>query len=241
MLTLSRLRPSRALAFCLGALATVSLATSALAHSVWIEDLPEGKLVVRFGEPLGEPEKSPGYLDQLTAVTAWTVADAKPKAFTVSKQSDHFLIEQAKPTEAVQAETAFPVRKSGDKPARKPIFYTRWQPGGLTTGTPALTLDLVPTGQPGEVKVFFRGQPLPNVKLTLHAPKRGDSDVPVDAQGVAKLGELKETGLYLLTCAGHSENTPGFSGGAPYEIASHNASLAWRQGGTPAPAVPAAK
>src|SRR5687767_7307742 len=87
------------------------------AHSVWIEDLPDGRLVVRFGEPSGDVEKSPGYLYQLTSVTAWTHVDGKPKSFAVSKQSDHFLIDRAGPNAVVQIETGFPVRKMGDKPA----------------------------------------------------------------------------------------------------------------------------
>ena len=43
------------------ALAVVA-ATTARAHSVWIE--PEGgQLVIRFAEPDGKLEKSPGHLD----------------------------------------------------------------------------------------------------------------------------------------------------------------------------------
>jgi hypothetical protein len=211
------------------ALAAFSLAVSAHAHSVWIEDL-NGKLVVRFGEPGEEVEKSPGRLDSLTAVTGWTPAAPQPKVFVVSKQEDHFLLEQAAPGQAAQIETGFGVRKSGDKPARRPFFYARWQPAGNTAATPALNLDLVPTGQVGEVKVYFRGQGLPGAKLTLHAPKAAEKELVADEKGIVRLGELKAEGLYLLTCAGHSENVPGFFGGVAHEVVSHNASLTWRVG-----------
>lgn len=207
-----------AIAFCFAG------ATAVQAHSVWIEDLPDGTLAVRFGEPGGEVEKSPGYLDNLAAVTAWTHADGKPKPFAVSKRADHFLIEQSTSTQSIQAETAFPVRK-----ARKPLFYARWQPMGLESAGPALPLDIVPTGKPGEVRVYFRGKPLPSAKLTLHIPKAAEVELSADADGFAQVGDAKESGLYLLTCAGHSEPLPGFSGGAAYEIASHNAALAWRR------------
>jgi hypothetical protein len=96
-------------------------------------------------------------------------------------------------------------------------------------------LDLVPAKQPGEVRVYFRGKALPGAKLVLHAPKGGEREIQADADGIARLGDLKEEGLYLLTCAGHSEPQPGFFGGVPYEIASHNAALSWRQGGPAAP------
>jgi hypothetical protein len=210
------------------ALAAFSLAISAHAHSVWIEDL-DGKLVVRFGEPGDEPEKSPGRLDSLTTVTGWTPGAPQPKAVVVSKKADHFLLGEAAVGEAAQIETGFGVRKSGDKPARRPFFYARWQPAGNSAATPALNLDLVPTG-PGEVKVYFRGQALPGAKLVLRAPKGAEKELAADEKGIVKLGETKEEGLYLLTCAGHSENVPGFFGGLAYEVASHNASLTWRVG-----------
>jgi hypothetical protein len=175
MFTLSRLIFRRSL---------VSLTTAALflagvaahAHSVWIEDTPDGKLVVRFGEPGEEVEKSPGRLDNLTAMTGWTHVEQKVQAFAVSKQSDHFLLEQAKPAQAAQIETGSPVRKPADKPARRGLFYARWQPAGGAAGAPSLNLDLVPEAGLGKVRVYFRGKALPGAKLVLHEPKGGERE-----------------------------------------------------------------
>ncbi|MEZ5387760.1 MAG: hypothetical protein R3F13_19810 [Prosthecobacter sp.] len=199
---------------------------SALAHSVWIEPTKEGSLAVYFGEWGHEVEKSPGHLDSLTTVTAWSAEGSeKPQQFVVAKKDDCFDLGGVKPAQAVQAETGFGVMKSGDKPARRPIFYARWQPAGAWEAQPALTLDLVPAGKPGEVRVLFRGKPLPEVKLTHWSPK-ASTDMVSDKDGLVKLPEAVP-GLHMLTLARFSEEAPGFFQGSAYEIASHSVSLTW--------------
>lgn len=47
-------------------LAVAAFATHALAHEVWIEDTPDGQLIVRFAEYGEKFEKSPGALDALS-------------------------------------------------------------------------------------------------------------------------------------------------------------------------------
>lgn len=114
----------------LGLLALLLIATPfARAHSVWIEDTPDKQLVIRFGEPGSEHEKSPGHLDSLSLPVAWTTgSDGKPASFAVEKKSDHFLMVEAAPSAAVAGETRFPVFKRGQRPASLPHFYVRWQP-----------------------------------------------------------------------------------------------------------------
>lgn len=205
------------------------VAFQALAHSVWIEDTPEKRLVLRFGEFGDDVEKSPGHLDSLTAVTAWTHdADGKPTPFDPQKKSDGFLLAGASSAQAAQAETGFPVMKSGNTPARKPFFYARWQAAGSGAATPALTFDLVPTGKLGEVRVYFRGRPLPEVKLTLSRPGESELELTADKDGFVRFAAAKP-GLYLLTCAHYREAQPGFFSGRAYDLVSHNAALAWRQ------------
>lgn len=217
----------RALALMLSGLITA--APLALAHSVWIEDTSENQLVVRFGEPGETPEKSPGLLDRLAPPVAWTPGeDGKPSPFIVEKKSDHFLYVGANPAQTAFGETGFPVMGKEGKPASKPHFYLRWLPAGVTVaGTPSLTFDIVPTGEAGAFRVFFRNQPLADATVTIHAPGEKEQEAKTDAQGLLHLTASK-SGLYLIT-ANHREESTGFAAGKAYAIASHNVTLSWRQ------------
>jgi hypothetical protein len=238
------------------ALATSALTYSAAAHEVWIEDTPEGGLVVRFAEYGEKFEKSPGALDMLTLPFAWTPgveAPAEPKktgeesagareerairegkvdSFEVKKKEDGFVLTGAVATQSVQIETGFTVMgKAGDpeKPARKPFFYARWQPTGAVAAKPALNFDLVPTETTGKVCVYFRGKPLAGVKVTLYPPGAAEQELTSDAAGLVQFAAEKP-GLYLLTSAHQRETISGFFGGKAYDAISHNCSLAWRVG-----------
>ncbi|BCU77529.1 DUF4198 domain-containing protein [Luteolibacter sp. LG18] len=213
----------------LGLLAACLLAPAALAHSVWVEPGPEGTLVVRFGEFDAEVEKSPGPLDSLgtpAGVVLPVTKDTKP--LESLKMSDHYTLGGAKPDQALVAEVPFPVRAAEGKPARRPIFYGRWLPAGAdkVAAEPALTLDIVPTGTPGEARVFFRGKPLAGAKAQLNAPDGSHTPLKTDDNGLVKF-TCTEPGRWVLTVPGHSEELPGFAGGKPYTIVSHNASLSW--------------
>jgi hypothetical protein len=236
------------------AIAAFGSVLSAQAHEVWIEDTPEGKLVVRFAEFGEKFEQSPGPLDALSLPFAWTTPDPKdPKAtavagdappaearailegqvksFETQKKSDHFLLVGAAPDKVAQIETGFTVMgKPGnpEKPARKPNFYARWHPVGAGAGQPGANLDIVPTGKPGEARVFFRGKPLADVKLKFHPPGAAEQELVSDADGLVRF-EATKPGFYLLAGARHRETIAGFFGGKPFDVTSHNCSLAWRQ------------
>jgi len=213
----------------LAALATLSLSITTQAHDVWIENTETGRLVLRFGEPGEDVEMSPGHLDSLTPVNAWAITPTNTvAALEVRKESEGVLLVGAKSDQSVQAETGFPVMASAGKPGRKPLFYARWQPAGSGEGKPALTLDIVPTGRPGEMRVYFKGQPVPEAKLTAHLPGGETEKLTANADGVATL-KADKPGLYLVTVNHHRETQPGFHGGSAYELVSHNAALAWRQ------------
>jgi hypothetical protein len=197
-------------------------ATVATAHSVWIE-VNNGQLVIRFAEPGNSFETSPGYLDNLSFPVAFTVITNAPTALEPSKKSDLFLLGGASPTNIACAETSFTVRGG-----RKPIFYARWQPVNGEASKPFLTLDLVPTGKIGEVRAFFRGQPLGHVAATLRGPDEKEQELTTDADGFLHF-ESKQSGQYLLTIAHYREPLAGFHAGQPYKETSHNAALAWRQ------------
>ena len=211
---------------------------------------------MRFAEYGDKYEQSPGALDALTLPFAWTPAEAadskalaasvsgkapaaearaildgQVKTFEVQKKSDHFLLLDAAKDKVVQIETGFTVMgKPGnpEKPARKPYFYARWHPVAAGTGQPALNFDIVPTGKQGEARVYFRGKPLGGVKLKLYPPAEAEQELTADAEGFVHFKATKP-GLYLLAGARYREDITGFFGGKPFDVTSHNCSLAWRQ------------
>lgn len=200
----------------------IGAATVTHAHSVWIEPA-DGKLVVRFAEPDGRLEKSPGYLDHLSAPIAFILVTNAPVSIEAPKKSDHFLLASTSPTNTACLETSFTVRGG-----RKPYFYARWQPGSAAAVAPLLTLDIVPTGNPGEARVWFRGEPLGGIKATLRTPDEKETELTADAKGFVRF-EPKQSGQYLLTIAHHREPLSGFHRGVAYKQTSHNAALAWKQ------------
>lgn len=207
------------------ALLAVSSATSLFAHSVWIEPL-DNQLVIRFAEPTGNLELSPGFLDSLTVPTVFQVAPNStnaPAVLDVTKKSDHFAIVKVAATNIVCTETSFTVRA-----ARKPLFYARWQPAGAGAGKPLLTLDLVPTGKPGEARLYLRGEPKGNVKAILMTPKGDEKEFTTDAEGYIRIPST-EPGQYLLTVAHQREPIAGVHLGVAYKETSHNCALVWEQ------------
>jgi hypothetical protein len=217
-------------------LATCALTQATHGHEVWIEDTPDGKLIVRFAEYGEKFAQSPGALDALTLPFAWKPAPVaksespntqpvnsaareerdiragKVDAFEVQKKSDGFLLLGSSSSQAAQIETGFTVMgQPGDpqKPARKPYFYARWQPAEAGVGQPGLNFDLVPTGTPGKVCVYFRGKPLPGVKVKLYPPAEAEQELVSDATGLVQFSATKP-GLYLLTAVHQRETISGF-------------------------------
>ncbi|MBK8001491.1 MAG: hypothetical protein IPK15_23015 [Verrucomicrobia bacterium] len=217
MKTLISLRASFALAVAL----LLSVA-DARAHAVWIE-LLNGKIIARFAEPSGNYEKSPGFLDSLSGPSAFTVITNAAVMIESPKSTNHFQLVNAATTNVAGVESIFTVRAG-----RKPHFYARWQPTGAGAGTPMLTFDLVPTGKPGEVRVYFRGQPVGGLKATLRTPDDTEKEIPVDAEGYVRF-ESKLSGLHLLTIAHHREAIAGSHLGKAYHQTSHNTALSWVQ------------
>jgi uncharacterized GH25 family protein len=199
------------------------------AHSVWIEEeAPGGRLVVRFGEFGDEYETSPGHLDSLDAVVASSPGGTNDvKSVQTEKNPDFFDLKDLAKEPVVVVETGFPVMPSTGKPSRKPYFYARWWDGKSAVEKPMLTLDLLPTGKPGEVRVFFRNQPAADAKVTLYTPDANDVELVSDENGIVRF-EVKETGLYMLKCGRYREDRDGFSAGQHFGLVSHNSSLTWR-------------
>ncbi|MDB6072249.1 MAG: hypothetical protein JWL81_3420 [Verrucomicrobiales bacterium] len=208
------------------------LTTISQAHQMWIESLTApDRMVVRFGEFGDTIEKSPGYLDQLAPVLAWTPAGAPATEATVlgsTKKEDHFLLSAEGGTPAVVlAQTGFPVMGKADAPGRLPLFYIRFHAAGPQTAAvdshPAMTLDLVPEGN-NSVRVYFRSKPVPAAALTLMTGGK-ESSLTADAEGRVALPSCP-AGPVLLT-TNQKEDLAGNHLGKAYAVTSHNASLSW--------------
>lgn len=212
----------------LGAMVLMLATARSDAHDVWIEDTPAHQLIIRFGEFDDELETSPGYLDSLTAPAAWTKGkEGDPVAFSVQKGTNSFLLVGASITNMAAAEADFEVLSATNKPARLPIFNARWQPAEAGPGVPTLTFDLVPQEKPGDVRVFFRGKPVADQKVTVSGPNGYEEDQKTDANGNVHFN-LTVPGFYLFTSNHYRETRFGYAGGRPYDLVSYNASLTLR-------------
>lgn len=218
---------------CLLALAGVlAVAPLASAHSVWLESTTGHQVVIRFAEPGEVFEKSPGLLDELAQPYAWKAgADGKSVAFAVEKRADHFAVIGAVPTEAVFAESGWPVFRSEKVPAgAKTAYYLRWVPAAAlaSTGQAAFALDLVPTGEPGVFRLQFRGQPLADQKVQIVVPDEKETEIVSDSAGLVRVPAGKP-GQYLLGASHREPDAAGFSFGQSYGRVGHNITVAWQQ------------
>lgn len=222
----AHINPNRIPRFYATLFALIACAASMVrAHTVWIEP-KDDRLVIRFAEPSGDFETSPGYLDALTAPAAFVCATNPPCAIDVLKKQDHFQMKDAVPDRTTCAETSFTVRGG-----RKPVFYARWQPAGAGAATPLLTLDIVPMENEGEARVFFRGKPLGNVPAKLYLPDGKELSLTADADGYLRF-KTTAPGRYMLTVPHYREPIAGFHQGTAYTETSHNSSLAWNSRGS---------
>jgi hypothetical protein len=220
---------------CISVLA-LAAAPFSFAHEVWIEDAPTGEMVVRFAEWGDEYEKSPGHLDSLTTPEAWSQeTDGSVKPLEVRKGGDGFALAGATKGMSLQAETVFKViggnpQAKGDQagPVRRPYFYARWQVPGTEAGKPTMNFDIVPTGKPNEVCVYFRGKPLADVEVFAHMPEGKEATLKSDKDGLVTVPSTAP-GIYMLNCKRYRETVDGFTGGRPYTTVSHNCSLVWRR------------
>ena len=210
----------------------LAAAPFASAHSVWLESTTDQHVVIRFAEPGDAFEKSPGLLDQLAQPHAWKAgAEGKSAAFAVEKRSDHFVVVGAVPTEAVFAESGWPVFRSEKVPnGAKTAYYLRWLPASslTTAGQAAFALDLVPTGEAGVFRLLFRGRSVAKTKVQIVVPGEKESELVSDDAGLVRV-PLNKTGQYLLGASHREPDVSGFSFGQSYSRLGHNITVVWQQ------------
>lgn len=223
----------------------LTFGTAAHAHHIWIEQPAGQAAVIRFGE-FGENlrEASPGLLDNFGRPTATLISAKGERGVEAVKSPTGFTLPfVAGAGETIVAEdSAFPLRtfKQGGRDV------TSWfRPGaryvnGFAAQEPKLTLDVVPAGQPGTFKVFFRGQPLPKAKVSIVVQSGWAREAHTDEQGQVRF-ILPWKGSYVLE-VGHIDRTPGERVGEKYDGINHVTTLHVTQdeGTEPLPAGPAA-
>lgn len=225
-------------------LSTMLFAVSAQAHQIWLQqDAKNTHLYFgEFGENLREA--SPGLLDRFVQPTALLLGAKGEQPLTLNKTATAFVLSaKAGKNESIIAEEAhYPVleKKTGDVTTR-----TIWTPAArLVTSdaeqAPKLTLDIVPTGKPGEFKVFYKAQPLVKTKVGVLVQSGWAKEAFSDEQGLVKF-DLPWEGTYVLE-AHHVDKTAGERDGKPYDIASYVTTLSINKGKglKPVPAGPAA-
>ncbi len=217
------------------------------AHHAWIEQDAAGATFF-FGEFGGNlRETSPGLLDKFVAPTGRhiTAAGAKPVALTKSPRGFALPARAAQGESLVAEENTYPSfeSKSGGKSTRGIYVPAARLVAGFAAQPPALTLDLVPTGQPGgdgvELQAFYDGKPLPKAKVSLVTAAGWGREYEADEQGKFKVS-LPWAGTYVLEVK-HTGG-PGERAGEKYDRASYVTSLTLMQptGIAALPAPPAA-
>jgi hypothetical protein len=193
-------------------MALFASSTLAQAHQIWIEQPAGQAAVIRFGE-FGENlrEVSPGLLDNFGKPTATLISVKGERSADAAKSASGFTL----PFKAGQGETivaedpAFPLRKF----KRDDREVTSWyRPAaryatGFAAQEPRLTLDIVPAGQPGTFKVFFKGQPLPKARVAIVVQSGWAKEARSDDQGAVSF-DLPWKGSYVLE-ASYIDRTPG--------------------------------
>jgi uncharacterized GH25 family protein len=190
--------------------AAVSLSSAAFAHQVWLEsDGSNTKLY--FGEyGDNQRETSPGYLDKLARPSATLVGAKGEKVLEPTKTRDavSFGGRAANGDSVVAVDLQYPISTGhGDKAQR-----SAWTPAAryvsdLRAQTPKLTLDVVPTGKPGEFQVVFRGAPLPKAEVSLVAVSGWSLTGRTDELGKVSF-KLPWKGGYAMLVR-HKDPTPG--------------------------------
>ena len=198
----------------------LAAAAGAQAHQIWIEqDATGARLYLgEFADNLRE--SSPGMLDKFVQPTASLITAKCEQPAALSKQANSFAIAaRAIPGESLVAqELGYPSweRKQGEKVERHVwVPAARWV-GDFAARTPHLTLDLVPTGQPGQFQVFYKGQPLPEAKVDVVAASGWSREVQADKSGLISVA-LPWKSAYALE-AKHTDKSGFERAGQKFDV-----------------------
>ncbi|WP_377810448.1 cobalt ABC transporter substrate-binding protein [Azospirillum sp. A29] len=229
--------------------ALLGLAAPADAHQIWIEQADGQNAVIRFGE-FGDNlrEASPGLLDKFVKPAATLVSAKGERTAEAAKTATGFALPfKASDGEAIVADDPlYPLYPGKDNGKETANWY---HPSArLITGfkeqQPKLPLDLVPAGEPGRFKLFFKGQPKAKTKVSLVTQSGWAKEAYTDEQGVVGF-DLPWKGTYVAE-ASFTDRSPGERPGAKgperYDAVSYATTVTYVHGDglAPLPAGPAA-
>ena len=181
--------------------AALGFAVPAQAHQIWIEQPDAGNATIRFGE-FGENlrEASPGLLDKFGKPAGTLISAKGERTSDAAKAADGF--------------TQYPLYtwKQGDKDTTNWYHPAARLVTGFAEQQPKLVLDLVPAGQPGRYKLFFKGQPKAKTKVALVTQSGWAKEAETDAQGLVEF-DLPWKGPYVAEVS-LNDRTPGERPGA---------------------------
>ncbi|WP_398478281.1 cobalt ABC transporter substrate-binding protein [Tardiphaga sp.] len=233
----------------LAIIAMLGEVTSAHAHQIWIEQADGENAVVRFGE-FGENlrEASPGLLDKFAKVTSTLIASKGEQKSDATKTANGFTLPfKAAAGDSIVAEDAsYPLFQT--KQQDKQITGWYYPAARLITGfaaqKPKLVLDLVPTGQDGEFKLFFKDQPKAKTKVTLVTQSGWSKEANTDEQGIVTF-DLPWKGTYVAEVSFNDRavgERAGANGVEKYDGVSYATTVTYvnANGLSPLPAGPAA-
>ncbi|MFY3382901.1 DUF4198 domain-containing protein [Paracidovorax sp. MALMAid1276] len=186
-------------------------ATTAQAHQVWLENAG-GQARLHFGE-FNENlrETSPGLLDKFKGVPALEQQGPGAAAPRVEGQlgKDAFNYHVTGTPQTLFAAPVYPLidRSKRNLPAMAWQPSARWVAGLTQAVAPTAPLDLVPTGKPGELKVVYKGAPLPKAKVQLAAPSGWTREAESGEDGTVTFATPWQ-GQYVAEVK-HTDKTPG--------------------------------
>lgn len=187
------------------------------AHQIWIEQADGQDAVVRFGE-FGENlrEASPGLLDKFVKPSATLISAGGEKKAEATKAATGFTVPfRAASGDSIVAEDAsYPLYtwKQQDKELQNRYYPAARLITGFAAQQPKLVLDLVPTGEVGQFKLFFKNQPKAKTKVTLVTQSGWSKEAVTDAQGLVTF-DMPWKGTYVAEVS-FNDRTPGERAGA---------------------------
>lgn len=222
--------------FAIAGLLSFSIAAPASAHFLWLEP-DEGGAKLYFGE-FGENlrEASPGLLDRLTPLPE---AKAGAASFKVEKTATAFVLSgRAAAGDSITAEQVrINERKQGEKVTKTLGRLAARSIPDWTERQPSLTLDVVPAGKAGSIKVVYDGKPVAKAKLEVIAESGWTHEYRTDAQGMAQV-DTPWKGAYVIEVE-HLDPAGGTLGSETYDSKRLVTTLAFRVAdGMQGPAAP---
>ena len=229
--------------------ALLALVTPSQAHQIWIEQADGQNAVVRFGEfGYNLREASPGLLDKFVKPTGTLVSAKGEQKSDATRTANGFTLPfSAAPGDGIVAEDAsYPlyVWKQQDKNVTNWFYPAARYVTSFAAQQPRLLLDLVPTGQPGQFKLFFKDQPKAKTKVTLVTQSGWSKEGHTDEQGLVKF-EMPWKGVYVAEVSFNDRSAgerAGASGTEKYDAVSYATTVTFviADGLAPIPAGPPA-